>query len=130
MKGIRIRKVFIIAVAVSGAILNAAYGINLLRAFFDPQNSNTIREILISALIQELAWAALLLWVVFKPFERRHILLFTIIPILLGNILHSINQFMDTRGGPGSIVLNTLFGLFYSGLYALAFFLGKPEEKS
>jgi hypothetical protein len=117
-------------VAFSGALLNVAYGVGLLRAFFDPQYNNTIREILISAIILEFGWAVLLLWVVFRPFERRHILLFTVIPILFGNILHSINQFMDTRGSPGSIVINTLFGLLYSGLYVVAYFSGKPDKKS
>jgi len=130
MKNIRIRKSIIMVVAFSGALLNVAYGVGLLRAFFDPQYNNTIREILISAIILEFGWAVLLLWVVFRPFERRHILLFTVIPILFGNILHSINQFMDTRGSPGSIVINTLFGLLYSGLYVVAYFSGKPDKKS
>ena len=66
---------------------------------------------------------------VFKPFERRHILLFTLIPILSGNLLHSINQHMDGHGGAGSMALNTAFGLLYAGLYALAYYLGKPDEK-
>lgn len=129
MKNIRIRQTYIIVIALSGVILNALYGVSLSRAFFDTQYTSSIREMLISAIILEFSWALLLLWVVFKPFERRHILLFTIIPILFGNILHSISQLMDAPGSYGSIALNTIFGLFYAGLYAVAYFLGKSDDQ-
>ena len=130
MKSNRIRKAIIIAVALSGVILNAAYCIGFVRAFFDPQYNFAIREILVSAIVLEFGWMALLLGVVLKPFERRHILLFTIIPILFGNILTGINQLMDTPGNLGPFVMNTVFGLLYSGLYVSAYFLGKPAESS
>ena len=61
MKNVRIRKAFMIAVAISGVILNAAYGASLLSSFIDPQYNNAVREILISAIILEFSWAALLL---------------------------------------------------------------------
>lgn len=113
-------------IALSGAILNAMYGAKLLAEFFNPINTDVIREILISAIILEFAWAALLVWVIFNPFERRHILLFTVFPVLLGNFMHSLNQLMggqtDKQGG---IVLNTIFGLIYAGLYAVAYYMGK-----
>ncbi len=130
MKNNRIRQAVIIAVALSGAILNAVYCIGFLRAFFDPQYNFAIRQILVSAIILEFGWMALLLWVVLKPFERRAILLFTIIPIFFGNILAGINQLMDTPGNLGAFVINTLVGLVYSGLYVLAYLLGKPAESS
>ena len=129
MKNVRIRKAFMITVALSGVILNVAYGTGLLSSFIDPQYNSTLRGILISAIILEFSWAALLLWVVFKPFERRPILLFTIIPILSGNIFHSISQHMDGQGDAGSMALNTVFGLLYAGLYAGAYCLGKPDEE-
>ncbi|NOY59553.1 MAG: hypothetical protein GXO75_11595 [Calditrichaeota bacterium] len=130
MNNIRIRRIIIIVVALSGAVINAVYGIGLLREFFNPQYNNAIREILISAIVLEFGWTALLVWVVFKPFERRSILLFTIVPILLGNILHSVNQFGHSGGNAGAIALNTIFGLLYSGLYVVAFLVGKPDNKS
>jgi len=37
MKSIQARKIIIIIVALSGAILNVTYGMGLLKAFFDPQ---------------------------------------------------------------------------------------------
>src|SRR3989304_5281213 len=101
MKNNRIRKAIIIAVALSGVILNAAYCIGFIRAFFDPQYNFAIRQILVSAIILEFGWMALLLWVVFKPFEARYILLLTIIPLFFGNILTGINQLMDTPGNLG-----------------------------
>ena len=128
MNNIRIRKIIIVIVALSGTIINAIYGIGLLRAFFNPQYNNAVREILISGIVLEFGWTALLVWVVFKPFERRHILLFTIIPIFFGNILTGINQLMDTPGNLHHFVINTVFGLLYSGLYFFAYFLGKPAE--
>ena len=88
MKNPKIRKSIIIAVAFSGAVINAVYCIDLSRAFFDPHLNNAIREIVISAVVLEIGWITFLVWLIIKPFERRHILLFTIVPILLGNILH------------------------------------------
>jgi hypothetical protein len=128
MKNIRIRKSVVIAVALSGAVINAVYSVDLLRAFFDPHYNNAIKEIMISAAVLEIGWITLLVWVVIKPFERRHILLFTIVPILLGNILHGVNQFGTHSGNASAIALNTVFGLLYSGLYVGAFLLGKGEN--
>ena len=110
-------------------MLNILYGVTLLNEFFDSQYNGAIREILISAIILEFTWALLLLWVVMNPFERKHILLFTMIPIISGNILHSVSQQMDTHGGYDTVIWNTLFGFFYAGLYAVAFFLGKYDKK-
>ena len=103
------------------------YSIELLRAFFDPQYGNTLKEVIISAFVLEIGWMALLVWSVFAPFERRHILLFTMVPILLGNVLHSVNQFGSGGVSTGTIVLNTVFGLVYSGLYVGAYMAVKPE---
>jgi hypothetical protein len=128
MQTIGLRKIFIIVVGLSGVIINAAYGTSLLRAFFAPQYNSAIREILISAIVMEFGWAALLAWVVFKPFERRHILLFTLVPVLLGNVLHSVSQFMESHGSAGAMALNTTIGLLYSGLYVVAFLVGKPNR--
>ena len=126
----RIKKIIIIAVALSGVIINAAYGISLLREFFAPQYDNAVREILISGITLEFGWAALLGWVVLKPFERRHILLFTIIPILLGNILHSANQFINLHRSVGVVALNVGIGLLFSALYVGAYLLGKSGDES
>ena len=128
MKNIRIRKSVVIAVALSGAVINTVYSFDLLRAFFDPHYNNAIREIMISAAVLEIGWITLLVWVVIKPFERHHILLFTIVPILLGNILYGVNQFGTHSGNANAIALNTVFGLLYSGLYVVAFLVGKGEN--
>lgn len=129
MENFRIRQAFIIAIALSGVMLNTMYGISLLRAFFDPQYDSAIREIMISAIILEFSWAFMLLWVTFKPFAGRHILLFTVIPVLSGNIMHSYSQQMDAPISYGSILLNTLFGLFYAGLYVVAYYLVKTDGR-
>ena len=129
MKNIRIRKSVVITVALSGAVINTVYSFDLLRAFFDPRYNNAIREIMISAAVLEIGWIALLVWVVIKPFERRQILLFTIVPILLGNILHGVNQFGTHSGNTSAILLNTAFGLLYSGLYVVAFIVGKGAKQ-
>jgi len=124
----RIRKSAIIVVALSGAAINIVYSIDLLAAFFDPQYNNFIKDIMISAVVLEIGWISLLVWVIFNPFERRHILLFTIVPILLGNILHSVNQFGAYSENASAFLLNTTFGLFYSGLYIAAFVAGKEGK--
>jgi hypothetical protein len=65
---------------------------------------------------------------ILNPFERRHILLFTIVPILLGNVLHGVNQLGTNSESLMAIALNTTFGLFYSGLYIVAFMAGKKKK--
>ena len=130
MKNIIFKKSIIIAVALSGAVINAVYFVAIFKALFDPQYNNTIREIIISAAVLEIGWIALLLWVAIKPFERRHILLFTIVPILLGNIFHSVNQFQTLRESLNAMALNTALGLLYSGLYLVAFLAGKGKKIS
>ena len=100
--------------------------IGFIRAFFDLQYNFAVREILVSAIILEFGWMALLFWVILKPFETRYILLFTIIPTFFGNILTGIKQLMDTLGNLGAFVTNMAFGLLYLGLY----FFGKPAESS
>jgi len=127
MKNIRIKKAFVTAIALSGVILNAMYGASLLSKFFDPQSESAIREILISAIILEFSWALLLLWVAIKPFAGRHILLFTVIPVLSGNFMHSFSQHIDSTLSYGALVSNSIFGLFYAGLYVVAYHLVKTD---
>ena len=127
MRSNRIRKGIIITVTLIGVVINCVYGIGLLKELFVQQH-NEIREVLISAIALEFGWAAMLIWVIFKPFKRRHILLFTSIPMMLGNILHSINQAIYFNADAGSIALNIIAGLFIAQLFVLAFFIGKPGE--
>lgn len=128
MKSIHIKKSFVVAVACSGVLLNLAYSIDLIRAFFDMQNNASVREIMISALVLEIGWAILLGWVIIKPFENRHILLTTAIPILLGNSLHSISQVEANFASSSAIALNSIVGLLYSGLFIVAFIVGKNRH--
>lgn len=127
MKNLRIRKIFITSVAISGILINLFYGSALLRSLFNPQYSSAVREILISAIVLEFGWATLLIWMIFKPFERCHVLIFTIIPIFFGNILNSASQLCDHSAGMGPVLLNTIFGFLYSGLYYAAYREGKAE---
>ena len=128
MKNCRIRRTLIIAVALSGAVIDAVYSVNIFRSLFHSQYSYAIREIMISAVVLEIGWITLLVWLIFNPFERRHILLFTIVPILLGNILHGVLQLGLNSGNSGAIALNTAFGILYAGLYVVAFMAGKSEK--
>ena len=127
MSSNRIRKGIILTVTFIGVVINCVYGIELLKEFFAQQN-NEIREVLISAIALEFGWATMLIWVVFKPFERRHILLITSIPMLLGNILHSINQAIYFNADAGAIAVNIIAGLVIAQLFVFAYFIGKPGE--
>jgi hypothetical protein len=129
MKKQSIREFTIIAVALSGVVINAAYSVDLFRAFFNPHYNNATREIIISAVVFEIGWISLFVWVILKPLERRYILLFSILPILLGNILHGVNQFWSHSGNTSGFAINTIFGLLYSGLFFVAFIAGKDEKK-
>ena len=124
----KIRKAYIGCVALSGVTINIVYGVELLKAFFDPQFNNPVREILISAIALEFGWAALLLWVIGSPCERRYIFLFTAIPMIIGNLLHSINQSVNTDIEISGNVMNLAGGFFIAGLFVFAFLLGKPRD--
>ncbi len=124
----QIRKIFIISIAFVGVMINSVYGVELLKEFFNPRYNNEIREILISAIALEFGWAALLAWVIFKPFERRHLLLFTAISMMIGNLLHSINQSIYVDNGAGMMAVNLIPGITFAGIFVLAFFVGKPKK--
>ena len=127
MKRYQIRKNIIRIVVLIGVLINGFYGIELLKIFFET-HSNAFREVLISAIALEFSWAALLIWVLFKPFVRRPLLLFTAMAMMLGNVLHSINQGLNSTAAPGTIVLNLLIGLAFAGLFILAYYLGSPNK--
>jgi hypothetical protein len=129
MKNYRFRKSLLIAVALSGVVINSFYAIDIVGSIFSSQYDNAITEIMISAAVLEIGWITLLVWVILKPFERRHILLITIVPILLGNILHGVNQIGTHSESLIAIALNTIFGISYSGLYILAFIAGNENNK-
>jgi len=126
MKSIKTKKAIVIGMALVGVLINVSYGIGLFGQFFDPQIGGDVKQIIISAIALELCWAALLVWVVFKPLERRHILLFTAAAMLIGNLLTNIQQVMFADGTVKTVTLNLLGGLIFAGLFVLAFFAGKP----
>jgi len=128
MKTLKVRKAVVIVVALVGVMINASYGIRLLKALFDPQYSEASRQIMISAIALEFGWAALLVWVVFKPMERRHILLFTAAAMLIGNLLTNVHQWKSAEVSVSGMALNLLGGLIFAGLFVGAFFFGKPES--
>ena len=128
MKSIKMKKAIVIVMALVGVLINASYGIGLFGQFFDLQVGIDVKQIIISAIGLELAWAALLVWVVFKPLERRHILLFTAAAMLIGNLLTNIQHVMFADGTVKTVMLNLLSGLIFAGLFVLAFLAGKPAS--
>ena len=127
-KSVPITRRSVPTVAIRCLRFSVEYGVELINALFDPQFNNYVREILISAIALEFGWAALLLWVIGKPCERRHIVLFTAIPMIIGNLLHSINQSVNTNIEISGSALNLAGGFFIAGLFVFAFFLGKPSN--
>lgn len=128
MSSDRIRKAIIIFVAMVGVAINILYGIGLIKQLLDPQFNNAIKDILIAAIALEFGWAAMLLLVVYKPYEMRLILLFTAISMMLANILHCIKEFIYSYSRLDIIALNLIVGLIFVGLFILAFFLGKSKN--
>lgn len=128
MKSIKMKKAIVIGMALVGVLINAAYGIGLFGKFFAAQIGIDVKQIITSAIALELGWAALLVWVVFKPLERRHILLFTAAAMLIGNLLTNIQHVMFADGTMGTLTLNLLGGLIFAGLFVSAFFIAKPNS--
>jgi hypothetical protein len=124
---INIRRGFVRMILLTGIMINAAYGFGLLQQFFTASASSNIREPLIVGISLEFAWAALLLWALFSPFERRYILLFTAFAMLTANVLHSFTQFFYISAGVGSVMLNLIMGIVISAIFVSAFFVAKAE---
>lgn len=124
MNGFQTKKM-LIAVGLSGILVNLMYGVGLLKAFFLLPCDNVTKEFIISGIALEFGWIALLVWMIFKPVERRYLLLFTAIPMMLGNILHSVHQFVNLHSSIGAVVLNLGVGLLYTGVFVGAYFLAE-----
>jgi glucose uptake protein GlcU len=124
----RFRPLFIIFVTLIGVIINSVYGAGLLYEFFDPQTNDAFREVIISAIALEFGWAALLLWALWSPIERRHVLLFTAIPMVIGNLLHNILEMLKSDSSGAAVTLNSLVGLAFAGLFILAYFSANSTE--
>lgn len=123
-----LRKAYIKIIILIGITINFVYGVELLKEFFSPQVTDSIRNILISAISLQFGWAAILLWVVIKPFERRQLILFTALPMAIGNLLYSITQFINAEIKAAEIALNLGTGIFMAGLFVFAFFLCKQSD--
>jgi len=115
--------------ALLGALLNAIYCVSSVRAFLDSSSNTDMRRFLVSAIALQTSWSILLIWTAFRPFERRYMLLFTSLPVFLGNVLAGYSQFMESHTS-GPFVLNTIIGLIFSALFLAAFFFGKVNIPS
>lgn len=125
MKNRQLCKIFIIITALTGIIINLIYGFDLLRQFFAEPIDTNVQEILISAISLEIGWTILLILVVIKPFEMHFLLLYTAIPMILGNILHNIALVKYTDTAISSIMLNFIAVLLFAQFFILAYFLGE-----
>ena len=122
----RMRRPFVIAVALVGAFLNGYYGYVLLGVFLAPQTDVATRQILVSAITLNFGWMALLIWVALKPFERRALLLFAGATILAANLLNSYSQLVLHPGDVQPLLLNMAIGVGFFALFLVAFLLAKP----
>ncbi len=120
-----IRRGFVFIIMLAGVMINSVYGVSLLSRYVMMKKTGEFREILISGISLEFAWAALLLWALFRPFERRYVLIFTAMAMLTANILHSLDQFFVSDAGICSAALNLIIGMTISALFVIAFFIAK-----
>lgn len=125
----RNRKIIIRTVALIGVIINAVYAIGLLQTLFDPLQSDLIKEISISAIALEFSWAALLIWVMLKPYEHHYLLLFTAIPIVFANFLHSMNQLINQHSEASMIILNLSIGFCFASIFVYAFTIARYGDR-
>jgi len=130
MPGLSGRKLFVAGMALCGAAVNGLYCLGLFKAYLDPNSTEAVREIIISALAPSLGWCTLLVWAALKPFERRHILLFAIVPMVTGNLLHSLRLGQDPGGSVAGLALNASGGLIFVVLFAAAFALSATRRFS
>ncbi len=128
MTSTQTRRLFVRATLFIGVLITAGYGTEMLVQFITTPFSVEIKEILISGISLEFAWTTLLLWALFKPFDRRHVLLFTAIAMLATNSLYSFNQMLFSGSSIGTVALNLTAGMVFSGLFVLAFVLARPKS--
>ena len=123
-----LRSGFAAAVAGVGVLINGLYGAELSATLLNPATERVVREISISAVSLEFGWAALLVWVAFRPTERRGILLFTAISMLLANTLHGVFQ-LDSAG-VAALAVNMAFGFIFAGLFVAAYVAAGPTQSA
>jgi uncharacterized membrane protein YgdD (TMEM256/DUF423 family) len=124
------RATLVSSVALVGAVINGAYGAQLLGRFADASIDAAAREVLVSGIALELVWAVLLLWVVLHPFRGRFILPFTGAALLLGNALHSYALVRFYGAGWRDATLNLMVGLGIASLFVLAYRFGGPSPET
>lgn len=73
-------------------------------------------------------WTILLLWGAFKPIERRSVLLFTIIPVVLGLVITEILVDLVFLGALLIFQLSVIIPLFVIA-YILSFLLYRQSKK-
>ncbi|MBD3386010.1 hypothetical protein GF407_13925 [candidate division KSB1 bacterium] len=122
-----IRRGFVSMIMLAGVMINSVYTVSMLSRYVMKKETDEFREILVSGISLEFAWAALLLWALFRPFERRYVLLFTAFAMLTANVLHSLDQLFFAGAGIGRAVLNLSVGMAVSGLFVIAFFVSRPN---
>jgi len=129
MSGQRFRRIYFYAVTILGVVINGFYGVELLLEFFSPRPNPEFREVLVSAVTLEFGWATLLIWVLFRPSARRHVLLFTAASMLIANLLHGFDRWAHLGGRAGAMAGNLVVGLLIAGLFVGAFWAGKSLGK-
>lgn len=102
--------------------INFFYTFELIDAFFKVDVNPDTQEYLISAIALEVSWILLFIWFILEPCERKDILLLTIIPMIIANILHNYTlEFVD-------FILNIVFLGFFISLYFIGYYLLKRYE--
>lgn len=105
---------FLIILTIS---INIYYTIDLINSFFQKSLSLDNKDYIISAIALEVSWILLMVWFMLNPIQRKDILILTIVPMIIANILNNYNlELFD-------FLLNlSLLSLFIS-LYLLGYYL-------
>ncbi|MBN1541930.1 hypothetical protein JW992_07260 [candidate division KSB1 bacterium] len=128
INSIGIRRGFVAATFIAGIAINAAYAAELTAQFFASETGLETGRILISALTLEIAWAALLVWALFNPGERRQVLLLTALAMWAANLLHSQLSIRLGASSPDGAAVNLIAGTAFSAWFVFAFLVAKPTR--
>ena len=114
-------------ITLMGIAINVSYAAGLITTFLAPTTDNAARDILVSAISLELAWAVLLSWIFLKPLERYSLLLLNALAMLFANGLHSLGQFLYQGASFADVATNLGPGTLIASVFAYAYWLGRTH---
>jgi hypothetical protein len=121
------KEIFLVAVYLIGAIVDAAVSVPMFGMAFSRQFDYEVRYSMVAGGILMVSWTVLLIWAAFRPAARRGILLITLVPIA-GMFISNCILGSQTAYPVGIFLFRIVGGPLLAALYIFAYFFTKQKN--